>query len=213
MPAPYERRRRPFSGPTHPVARGHARARPADGRGTARAGRRGVLPGSRTGPPDRDAMARGQHAGGRGACSASAGAATPAGARAAARVCQPGSSWPMSPRRCTASAAGASTSVQDSDRPQPGGVEDAVAELKAAGLALKDVLKLLGAAVDRAGDAGASDGVHAPHDAAAPAAHRGVAARARQRHAGARTSGARCSSASAPRSAPIGRPRSIRANV
>jgi phosphoenolpyruvate carboxylase len=33
--------------------------------------------------------------------------------------------------------------VRDSDRPQPGGVEDAVAELKAAGLALKDVLKLV----------------------------------------------------------------------
>ncbi|MGH8205585.1 MAG: phosphoenolpyruvate carboxylase, partial [Steroidobacteraceae bacterium] len=34
--------------------------------------------------------------------------------------------------------------VQDSDRPQPGGVEDAVTELKSAGLALKDVLKLIG---------------------------------------------------------------------
>ncbi|HEX4024759.1 MAG TPA: phosphoenolpyruvate carboxylase [Steroidobacteraceae bacterium] len=33
--------------------------------------------------------------------------------------------------------------LQDSDRPQPGGVEDAVAELKSAGLALKDVLKLI----------------------------------------------------------------------
>jgi len=33
--------------------------------------------------------------------------------------------------------------VQDSDRPQPGGVEDAVAELKAAGVAFKDVLKLI----------------------------------------------------------------------
>src|SRR5665213_1445372 len=32
---------------------------------------------------------------------------------------------------------------QDSERPQPGGVEDALSELKASGLAVKDVLKLI----------------------------------------------------------------------
>ena len=102
---------------------------------------------------------------------------------------------------------------QDSERPQPGGVEDALAELKASGLGLPEVLALLAQlSIEPVLLA------HPMESTRRTSLRRqqrmaSAAARARQRHAGARTSSARCSSASAPRSAPTGRPRSIRANA
>ena len=60
---------------------------------------------------------------------------------------------------------------QDSDRPQPGGVEDALSRAEGRGPEPRGRAGTAGAAVDRTGAAGAPDGVHAPHDPAPPAAH------------------------------------------
>jgi hypothetical protein len=102
--------------------------------------------------------------------------------------------------------------LNDTGRPQPGGIEDALLA-EARGLrTLEDVRDLLGMACASSRCSRAPDRVHAPHAAAQAAAHRGLlldrldpsidagrAARARGRR-------------SAPRSRPAGRPRSTRAS-
>ena len=74
---------------------------------------------------------------------------------------------------------------QDSDRPQPGGVEDALSELKAAGPEPPEVLALLAQlSIEPVLLAHPMESTRRT-SAAPPAAHRRAAARARQRDAGA----------------------------
>ena len=212
MPPPHEPRRSALSATPCAAARGPRRARAADGRGAARAGRRGVLPAVRAGPAGgarwREGDARRARGAGAAACAA-------ARRRSRASCCGRSASWFQ-----LANLAEKVHRIrrrreyfqQDSERPQPGGVDDALAELKAAGLSLEQVLEAARPAVHRAGDAGAPDGVHPPHDAAAPAALAALLLE-RDNVRSPPTSAARCSSACAPRSAPTGRPRSIRASA
>ena len=172
-----------------------------------------LLAAGRAGPADRDPLARGRRRRRRGACGARARAAA---ARWRASWCAAFSAWfqlvnvaekvhRIRRRR--------EYFQQDGERPQPGGVEDALAELKAAGLSLEEVLELL-----------AQLSIEPVLLAHPMESTRRTTLRRQQRMAGLllereqrdcwrRTSAARCWSASAPRSAPTGRPRSIRASA
>ena len=165
------------------------------------------------GPADRDPLARRGQRRRRGAGGARARPRRRASRASWCARSPPGSSWSTSPRRCTASAGGASTSSRTATGRSPAASRMRCRELKAAGLTPRGGAGAAGAAVDRAGAAGASDGVDPAHDPAPPAAHGQRCCSSATTPRWRRTSGARCSSASAPRSAPTGRPRSIRASA